>query len=62
MNVAEQRQLAIKHARMAIYELQCTVGYLGNVEPNSPTIGNLQVKSLELAQLVADIEAIRLPR
>jgi hypothetical protein len=57
MNVAEQRQLAIRRARTAVYEIHCAIGYLKNVQPQRPQeLGELQVMSLELVRIVEKIE------
>jgi hypothetical protein len=53
----QQRQLAIKRARTAVYEIHCAIGYLKNVQPPRPqALGELQVMSLELVRIVASIE------
>jgi hypothetical protein len=57
VNVAEQRQLAVKRARTAVYEIHCAIGYLKNVQPPRPhELAELQVMSLELVRIVASIE------
>jgi hypothetical protein len=56
----EQRQLALKRGRFAVYEIGCAIGYLRNLQPSrSKENGELQVMSLELVRIIECIEARR---